>query len=112
VFDHLPPDLPRLRTLETFFALGLDEVRKAIAAKERQEAEAAARRTPPPSPDWALSYLRTGHTTRPDAVHVGGCGMAGKRTKPLTREQALCALTEGVEACPYCRPDSELGVLE
>ncbi|WP_406409112.1 DUF6233 domain-containing protein [Streptomyces sp. NBC_01643] len=36
----------------------------------------------------------------------------GKRTKPMTREQALRALTEdGIMACPYCRPDRELGVL-
>ncbi|MGW1735322.1 DUF6233 domain-containing protein, partial [Streptomyces sp. NPDC001999] len=44
--------------------------------------------------------------------HTGDCGMGGKRTKPMTREQALRALTEdGITACPYCRPDRELGVL-
>ncbi|MET7526851.1 DUF6233 domain-containing protein [Streptomyces sp900116325] len=32
--------------------------------------------------------------------------------EPMTREQALRALTEdGITACPYCRPDRELGVL-
>ncbi|MFD9633637.1 DUF6233 domain-containing protein, partial [Streptomyces violascens] len=83
-----------------------------ITAEEQREA-AMARRTPPPPPDWILSYLRTGSTSRADAVHVGGCGMTGKRTKPITREQALRALTvEDVPPCQYCRPDSELGVLE
>ncbi|MGW1736284.1 DUF6233 domain-containing protein, partial [Streptomyces sp. NPDC001999] len=53
-----------------------------------------------------------GGTSHADAVHTGDCGMGGKRTKPMTREQALRALTEdGITACAYCRPDRELGVL-
>ncbi|WP_328671756.1 DUF6233 domain-containing protein [Streptomyces sp. NBC_00328] len=48
----------------------------------------------------------------PDAVHTGDCGMAGENTRPLAREQALRAITEdGVTACPYCRPDTDPGVL-
>lgn len=111
MFDRLPPDLPRLRTLETWLSLALDEVRKAIAIKEQQEAEAAARRTPPPTPDWAIEMSLTGS---PQTVHIGGCRMGGtqNRTKPIARDQALRALTEGVEACQFCRPDSELGVLD
>lgn len=80
--------------------------------QEEERAAAIARRTPLPVPDWVLSYPRAGSTTRPDAVHVGDCGMAGKRTKPISRDQALRALSEGVEPCPFCRPDSELGVLD
>ncbi|MGW2228266.1 DUF6233 domain-containing protein [Streptomyces formicae] len=30
----------------------------------------------------------------------------------MTREQARQALYEQVEACPHCRPDTALGVLE
>ncbi|MFK4225324.1 DUF6233 domain-containing protein [Streptomyces sp. NPDC019890] len=38
--------------------------------------------------------------------------MTGTHTKPLTREQALRAITEeGITACAYCRPDTDLGVL-
>lgn len=109
MFDHLPPDLPRLRTLETWLTLTLDEVRRAIAAKEREAAQ--TRRTPPPPPDWVIEMSLTG---TPVTVHVGGCRMGGTagRTKPLIRDQALRALTEGIEACQFCRPDSELGVLD
>ncbi|MFB7916549.1 DUF6233 domain-containing protein [Streptomyces sp. NPDC056061] len=35
----------------------------------------------------------------------------GKRHLPISREQALAALAEGIRACAHCRPDTELGVL-
>ncbi|MFE4720864.1 DUF6233 domain-containing protein [Streptomyces sp. NPDC056728] len=38
--------------------------------------------------------------------------MAGKRSRGIERDQALRAVTEGVDACPHCRPDAELGVLD
>jgi hypothetical protein len=43
---------------------------------------------------------------------MGGCNMAGKRCRGVPRDLAMRALTEGVEACPHCRPDTELGYLE
>ena len=107
----LPPDLPRLRTLETWLALTLDEVRAAIAAAEKREAErqrGIERR--PPQPDWLLELSLGGR--HPLAVHTGGCHMAGKRPRAVTREAALQALADGVTACTHCRPDSELGFLE
>ncbi|MET8510790.1 DUF6233 domain-containing protein [Streptomyces sp. NPDC005077] len=59
---------------------------------------------------------RTRGRSRPGSTHPAAAGTRletlGKRTKPMTREQALRALTEdGIMACPYCRPDRELGVL-
>ncbi|MGY1579125.1 DUF6233 domain-containing protein [Streptomyces sp. MN13] len=108
----LPPDLPRLRTLETWLALALNEVRQAIAAAERREAERqrglAAR---PPAPDWLIEQSLS-RDVAPVYVHVGGCHMAGKRSKGVGRDQALRALGDGVDACPHCRPDTELGVLD
>ena len=109
--NDLPPDLPRLRTLETWLTLNLDRVRQQIAAAEKREAERQrgidAR---PPAPDW---LIERGIGEGPAVyVHVGGCHMAGKRSKGVTREQALRALTDGVAACPHCRPDTELGVLD
>ncbi|NED31138.1 DUF6233 domain-containing protein [Streptomyces sp. SID8499] len=110
--NDLPPDLPRLRTLETWLALQLDQVRQRIAAVERQEAERQrgldAR---PPTPDWILER-GLNRDSPPVAVHVGGCHMAGKRTKGIDRDTALRALAEGVQACGHCRPDSELGFVD
>ncbi|WP_234442364.1 DUF6233 domain-containing protein [Streptomyces sp. NRRL S-1448] len=48
---------------------------------------------------------------QPVAVHVGGCRSAGRRSRPINRDQAMRALTDGVEACVLCRPDTELGIL-
>ncbi|WP_367038188.1 DUF6233 domain-containing protein [Streptomyces sp. Je 1-332] len=38
--------------------------------------------------------------------------MAGKRSRGVTQDQARRALYERVEACPHCRPDTELGILD
>ncbi|MFI6530529.1 DUF6233 domain-containing protein [Streptomyces uncialis] len=109
--SDLPPDLPRLRTLETWLELTLREVRQRIADEERREAErargAAARS---PVPDWVVEGgIGAGP---PVYVHIGGCHMAGPRSRGVARDQAVRALVDGVDACPQCRPDSALGVLD
>jgi hypothetical protein len=38
--------------------------------------------------------------------------MAGGRVRGIPRDQALRAITGGVDACSHCRPDSELGILD
>ncbi|MYR58286.1 hypothetical protein GTY54_19295 [Streptomyces sp. SID625] len=110
--NDLPPDLPRLRTLETWLALQLDQVRQHISAVEQREQERQrgldAR---PPAPDWIIEHS-IGAVRKPIAVHVGGCHMTGARTKGIDRETALRALVEGVDACPHCRPDTELGFVD
>jgi hypothetical protein len=108
----LPPDLPRLRTLETWLALTLDQVRAAIAAAEKREAErqTGIDRRPPP-PDWLLE-AGLNRDSPPVYVHAGGCWNAGKRSRGVDRAAALRALADGIPACTHCRPDSELGWLE
>lgn len=109
--DDLPPDLPRLRTLRMWHAMWLDRIDIAIAAEEQQERErqqAEARRPPPP--DWVLE-LSIGVGAKPVQVHAGHCYSIGRRRRTITRDQALAALADGVEACVHCRPDTELGVL-
>jgi hypothetical protein len=109
--QDLPPDLPRLRTLETWLAHTLDRVRQQIAAAEQREAERQhGKQARPPEPDWLIEQGLNGRQAV--YVHVGGCHMAGKRSKGVQRDQALRALADGVDACPHCRPDSELGYLE
>ncbi|MFF5894366.1 DUF6233 domain-containing protein [Streptomyces argenteolus] len=106
--------LDRLRIVREWQAYQLGRTDRTIAELEQREAAAAraARTLPPPEPSWKLSVLRAGAGARPDAVHTGDCGMGGGSTRPMTREQALRALTEdGIPACPYCRPDRDLGVL-
>ncbi|MGW7525255.1 DUF6233 domain-containing protein [Streptomyces sp. NPDC054783] len=83
-----------------------------IADEERREAERqhrlAARQA---APDWLIERGLNGRTAV--YVHVGGCTSAGGRAKGVGRDQAVRALTEGgVAACPLCRPDTTLGILE
>lgn len=100
-----------LRFLERVQERDLARTRTWIAAEEQREAERlrglAAR---PPAPDWLIEQGLDGRA--PVYVHVGGCHMAGKRSRGVTQEQARQALYEQVDACPHCRPDTELGVLE
>jgi hypothetical protein len=107
--------LEHLRSVRAWLLRQLRRTDDTIAELERQEVAAtrAARTSPPPPRGWKLATRRTGGAkATPDAVHAGDCGTAGKNTKPLAREQALRAITEdGVTACPYCRPDTDLGVL-
>ncbi|MGW8719181.1 DUF6233 domain-containing protein [Streptomyces althioticus] len=108
----LPPDLPRLRTLETWLALALDEVRQAIALAERREAERRrGLEVRPALPEWLLEQ-GLNRDSAPVQVHVGGCWNAGKRVRGIGRDGALRVLTDGVKACGACRPDSELGLLD
>ncbi|MFF4645005.1 DUF6233 domain-containing protein [Streptomyces sp. NPDC001389] len=109
--SDLPPDLPRLRTLETWLALTLDRVRQQIAVEETVAAERSARQAPPPPPDWLLEH-GIGAGRQPVRVHVGDCWDTRTRCKPATADVARRALAEGVEACTHCRPDTALGVLD
>ncbi|MFE2737138.1 DUF6233 domain-containing protein [Streptomyces sp. NPDC059349] len=45
-------------------------------------------------------------------VHVGGCYMAGERSRGVDRDQAARAVTEGVAPCPHRRLETELGLLD
>jgi hypothetical protein len=109
--QDLPPDLPRLRTLETWLAHTLDRVRQQITAVEQQEAERRhGEQARPPQPDWLIEQGLNGR--QPVYVHVGDCPMAGKRSRGVQRDQALRALADGIAACTQCRPDTELGYVE
>ncbi|WP_225824971.1 DUF6233 domain-containing protein [Streptomyces naphthomycinicus] len=83
-----------------------------IADEERRETERqrglAARRE---APAWTIERGLNGRSAV--YVHAGGCAGAGGRVKGVGREQAVRALTDGgVPACPLCRPDTVLGILE
>ncbi|WP_392750521.1 DUF6233 domain-containing protein [Streptomyces sp. LN590] len=107
----LPPDLPRLRTLRTWYGMWVARIDEAIAAAEQQEREKQqGEERRPPTPDWIVE-LGIGVGSPPIEVHVGGCYSAGKRRRAISREQAVAALDQGIRACIHCRPDTELGVL-
>lgn len=110
--NDLPPSrLDQLRFLERVQERDLARTRQWIAQEERRQVEVErGQQRKPPAPDWTIEQgLNGGH---PVYVHAGDCHMAGKRSRGATREQAMQALAEGVDACTHCRPDTELGVLD
>lgn len=103
--------LDQLRFLKRVQEQDLERTRRWIEVEERREAERQRGiRARPPEPDWLIERGLNGRAAV--YVHVGGCWNAGKRCRGVERDQALRALTEGVDACPHCRPDTELGLLD
>ncbi|MFD4233350.1 DUF6233 domain-containing protein [Streptomyces sp. NPDC058542] len=111
--DDLPPDLERLRTLETWLVLSLKRVREQIAAVERsaqpqhapQQPPAAARPAGPrrtPTPEWGISGAPVAE------IHRGDCFAGGRALRPVSAERARAELADGVQVCGVCRPDNVL----
>ncbi|MET9959880.1 DUF6233 domain-containing protein [Streptomyces sp. NPDC006326] len=109
--SELPPDLPRLRTVVTYLRAELGRAERALSTAEERESLAARRRPRAEPPAWLIER-GIGAGRLPVRLHAGGCWDAGKRCSPLSGEEARRALTEGVPACPHCRPDAALGMPE
>ncbi|MFD3641539.1 DUF6233 domain-containing protein [Streptomyces griseus] len=114
--SDLPPDLDRLRTLETWLSISLKRVREEIAAAERP---AQPRRSPRPpaaaraavprrerTPDWGISSADIGAPVA--EIHRGDC-FTGGAMQPLSAERARAELADGVQPCGVCRPETVLG---
>lgn len=118
----LPPDLDRLRILETWLVLSLRRVREQIAAVERpaqperparperaSRAPATAQPARPrrtPAPDWGISAAGIGAYVA--EIHRGDCFAGGKALQPISAERARAELIDGVQACGVRRPDNVL----
>ncbi|WP_030304025.1 DUF6233 domain-containing protein [Streptomyces katrae] len=109
--SELPPDLARLRTVVTYLRGELVRAERALSSAEEREA-LAARRMPAPEPPAWLIERGIGAGRLPVRVHAGGCWDARKRCTAMSMEEVRRALAEGVPACPHCRPDAVLGMLE
>ncbi|MFB8101363.1 DUF6233 domain-containing protein [Streptomyces sp. NPDC056007] len=89
----------------------LAQLDRWIADEERRETErqAGEARRAAAEPQWTIGLTQDG---RPEEVHAPDCRMAGQRRRPtVTVDQAREALGQGVAACTFCRPDTELGLL-
>jgi hypothetical protein len=112
MFDDLPPDLARLLTLRVWHAMWLQRIDTKIAAlQERNAEQEQGRNNRPQEPDWIVE-LGIGNGRPPTEVHVGDCYAAGKRRRPVPRDEARQLLTSGVRACTHCKPDAQLRILD
>ncbi|WP_217243186.1 DUF6233 domain-containing protein [Streptomyces sp. AC555_RSS877] len=111
-FDDLPPDLDRLLTLRVWHAMWLARIDRKIAAERKRQAEAEhGRHSRPKPPEWVVE-LGIGTGRPPVQIHKGDCYMAGKRRRPVDRDEARRLLTEGLRSCSHCQPDTALGILD
>lgn len=112
MFDDLPSDLDQLRTLRIWHALWVQRIdAKAAAIRQRQAEEEYGRRNRPAPPEWIVE-LGIGAGRPPLQVHAGDCHMAGKRHRPVDRDEARRLLTQGLKACIHCQPDVLLRIID
>jgi hypothetical protein len=112
VFDDLPPDLDRLRTLRVWHALWLHRIDAKIARLERRKAEEEQGRKNRPKPaEWVVE-IGIGTRKPPVQVHAGHCHMIGSRRRPISRDEARRLLADGLRACTHCQPDTQLHIID
>ncbi|MFH8610977.1 DUF6233 domain-containing protein [Streptomyces sp. NPDC018029] len=111
----MPEEIRRLevlRFLERVQLRDLARTRQWIADEERREAERArGKQARPPTPDWSVE-LGIGQGSPSIEVHRGDCYAAGKRRRPVTRDEARRLLADGIRACTHCEIAVELRMLE
>jgi hypothetical protein len=110
--SDLPPDLPRLYTLRTWHAMWVDRLDNAIAAAEQREAEKSARGSRPAARTGLADRTRLAGPQRRVRARRRLSTWRGNGPGPPTEDQARQALAGGTDACPHCRPDTALGVLD
>ncbi|MER6850602.1 DUF6233 domain-containing protein [Streptomyces flaveolus] len=112
MFDDLPPDLERLRTLRVWHAMWVQRIDTKIdALLKRQAEEEHGRRNRPRPPEWIVE-LGIGARKPPLQVHAGDCYMAGKRRRPVDRDEARRLIASGLKACTHCQPDVQLHIID
>ncbi|OKI37401.1 hypothetical protein A6A28_32490 [Streptomyces sp. CB03578] len=89
----------------------LSRTEQALAAAEKREAATIRKRPAPEPPAW-LVERGIGVGRLPVRVHAGDCWDTRSRCAPAGADQIRALLAQGIPACPHCRPDTALGVLE
>ncbi|MFE0347509.1 DUF6233 domain-containing protein [Streptomyces griseoluteus] len=137
---ELPDDAPRLRallaylerqiadnaTVATYLSLLRDDVRHALARAEqpapRQRSMRRAKGAGGPLPtaglsrparagDYDVELMRAPDDPGDIVVHAAGCEETRGAPRRIRADEARALLVEpGIEPCPTCRPEVELGM--
>lgn len=105
-----PSRLQLLQFLQRVQQQQLATTERWIEEARAREAARVARAPLPPPPDWVLE--RGGKDRMPVYVHAGVCRTGLRTRQVIDAQEARRLITDGVRACPECRPDSELGIFE
>ncbi|WP_369262169.1 DUF6233 domain-containing protein [Streptomyces sp. R35] len=132
ILAHLEAQLADEETVVTYLRLQRDAVRQALAVAEGRQESArppqSPRRRPPelrpvlgPAParcerqssGFMVEQRRTPTAPQEACFHIDDCTMTSNNTHPISAQDARMALTDArLEACAFCRPDTELGILD
>ncbi|WP_435218380.1 DUF6233 domain-containing protein [Streptomyces sp. bgisy034] len=114
ILAYLDEQLAQHETVGTYLRLQRDAVRDALARTDGRPAL-------PPGPTTRAERESTGYAVEqqpravgagPLRIHVDDCGH-GAAKQPITAHDARAALLDPtIEACPFCRPDTELGITD
>jgi hypothetical protein len=138
--SELPPDAPRLRVILThldkqiadndtvgiYLRLQRQAVQEALARTEapppRRPGRLAKGAAPlrsmgvahtQPRPRFVVQQKRTPGGPEPAIIHVDDCSMIEGTPHPISEHDARVCLTDpNLEPCAFCRPDTELGILD
>ena len=130
ILGYLEKQLAEEETVMTYLRLQVETVRRALAVAENrkparpdppQRGPATSRMALGPAParservstGFVIEQRRTPQGPQEAAVHLHDCRMTTYMTHPVSAQEARLALTDAqLEACAFCRPDTELGILE
>ncbi|NUP15413.1 MAG: hypothetical protein HOZ81_04780 [Streptomyces sp.] len=135
--NELPPDPPRLRAILAhlerqvadheavgiYLRLQRDAVQAALTHAEAPPARKprlpkGGANLPPVAqisvrPQFVVQQKRTPRGPEPAIIHLGDCTMIEGVPHRISEHDARVALTDpNIEPCAFCRPDSELGILD
>ncbi|WP_307167455.1 DUF6233 domain-containing protein [Streptomyces rishiriensis] len=83
----------------------------SIDEKDRDRRPLAPVSRAPRAPGKTVE-LGIGAGRPPIQIHAGNCHMAGKRWRPVGRDEARRLLADDLRACTHCRPDTQLGITD
>lgn len=64
-----------------------------------------------PRPRFVVQQKRTPRGPEPAIIHLGDCSMVDGTPHTISEHDARVSLAEPtIEACAFCRPDTELGM--
>ncbi|MEU6068617.1 MULTISPECIES: DUF6233 domain-containing protein [Streptomyces] len=130
ILAYLQEQIAQSDTVGTYLRLQRDAVREALARAEGRSAPGsprptAAARRPAALPSFAphrvrrrstgfvVQQKRTPGGPEPAVIHTDDCTMIEGTPHPIGDHEARVALTDpNIEPCAFCRPDTELGVLD
>lgn len=130
ILAYLEARIAENETVGTYLRLQSDAVRAALAGAEDRPHSPQPRPEPPerrrPTPSSFTPSRGTGHPRayvvqqkrtpdgpEPAVIHTGDCTVIEGTTHPIRDHEARVALTDpNIEPCAFCRPDSELGILD